>query len=211
MSSVLLAMMCVPSFAGDALDPSEDAPVKPFTGIYVRADALYSLSMPTFTFDLADADVSEGKFGGGIGIGYQFNDWLRADLTGNYIGKSSYDLDIGFASISAEHQVLSGMLTGYAELGHIAGFTPYLGFGAGVARITDSTTTSFGAGDFELKQTDFAYNIVGGASYRLNDKVTLDAGYQFFAVPSALNVLDEEFSHGIEHHQVKVGLRYNLW
>src|SRR5690606_2051787 len=83
----------------------------------------------------------------GAGIGYQFNDWLRADATlalskGNvrfaHVAESACGGGPGTACGIEDRtsmRNISAFANIYADLGTVAGFTPYVGVGAGVAHI----------------------------------------------------------------------------
>ncbi len=64
-------------------------------------------------------------------------------------------------------------------------------------------------------QYEFAYALGAGLAYKVSDNVSLDLNYQYLNVPSARYVDVEDgnvvFKEGVDHHQVRVGLRYDLW
>ena len=85
-----------------------------------------------------------------LGFGYRFNNWLRADVTGEYRGgesTSAYDQLLwndGSASPGPNYYVLRnfyhgtrsafvGLFNGYVDLGTWYGLTPFVGAGVGVA------------------------------------------------------------------------------
>ena len=87
-----------------------------------------------------DSDVTWG-----IGMGYQFNDWLRAEalatyMNGTFNGASTSTtvpctgilVAEGCATAgSADFTAYGVMANGYVDLGTYSGFTPYVGAGAG--------------------------------------------------------------------------------
>jgi opacity protein-like surface antigen len=98
----------------------------------------------------------------GVGIGYQFNSWLRADLTAEYRGSATLQGRDTFLFPNAGSTTTGGRLTNnysgsiqsnvylanfYADLGTFCGFgciTPFIGAGIGFAshkmsQITDSS------------------------------------------------------------------------
>ncbi|RVN87149.1 porin family protein, partial [Sinorhizobium meliloti] len=110
-----------------------------------------------------------------IGLGYQFTDVIRADLTAEYF-EGRFDGSSLSASPcagegagtrcalshSANFSALGLMANGYLDLATLAGFTPYLGAGIGATRIdwktTHETSTCVGAGGA-------CSGAAGGASY----------------------------------------------
>jgi opacity protein-like surface antigen len=132
---------------------------------------------------------SAGIFG--LGVGYKFNPWFRGDVTGEYRGNSNFD---GFDLISfpggfgahTYHATKSEWLAlanAYVDLGTWWGVTPFVGAGAGGARVsianfTDLTVTSAGGlpglafGDNVSK-----WNFAGALrrSYRVSPNFTVES------------------------------------
>jgi len=71
-------------------------------------------------------------------------------------------------------------------------------------------TLDFYARDAQYK---LAYSVGTGVAYRVAQNTSIDVGYQDLSAPD-LEYMD--FStlttkKGVDYHQVKVGLRYDLW
>lgn len=152
--------------------------------------------------------------------------------------------------ISIKNSMYLGMLNGYVDLGTIAGFTPYVGGGVGVAytkqtasadaRCEGSQVTTGVAGvsqttntfvcsgqasytdpadvslvSYEDDQWSIAYALNAGVGYQLTKNMTLDMGYQFTSAPNARYAQFDGTTisqqKGINVHEVRVGLRYDLW
>ncbi|PZV34020.1 outer membrane protein [Mesorhizobium kowhaii] len=191
-----------------------------------------------FAFTPASFSDKEDPIFASIGFGYHFNDYLRADLNlgylpGNKIGVSYDDTGIvvppatgTVASASLKNYAFSGMLNGYVDLGTYVGITPYLGAGIGVVRSTrklsasyftdnDDPTDDFVQNDDKTKYS-LAYTLNAGLAYQVSKNVSVDLGYQYFSAPDAEYVTAESLTSfpvhkGISNHQVKLGLRYDLW
>lgn len=147
-------------------------------------------------------------------------------------------------SDNGENKAYTLMANGYVDLGTFSGFTPFIGGGVGVAYskyrsalserdCSDSTSTSSGGGttttvDFDCYddsfydgavtsegQYNFAYSVGAGVNYQVTQNLSLDVGYEYFAVPNAEYVTYDSGAftvhEGTDYHQVKVGLRYDLW
>jgi opacity protein-like surface antigen len=143
-------------------------PVEDFGGWYLRGDIGFSNQQvknirksdesayagltsfeQTTNFDTA------GLFG--IGVGYQFNNWFRADVTGQYRGKSNFkatdtltgtNTGFPFAGIdnySASKSELLFLANAYVDLGTWWCITPFIGAGVGAARVTISNFTDTGS------------------------------------------------------------------
>lgn len=111
----------------------------------------------------------------GLGIGYNFNDWLRFDVTGEYRGSANFHgLDIGtyppaactsgpapcYATdrYTARKYEWTFLLNGYVDLGTWYNVTPFVGAGIGVTR---NTITNFG--DFSTCVNTTSCSASGGS------------------------------------------------
>lgn len=140
---------------------------------------------------------------------------------------------------SAYNKAYSLMANGYVDLGTYVGITPYVGGGIGVAYnkyyksigakdCKETPTNSAGTGGFFCNdpagyegQTDksakfnLAYSIGAGLSYQVAKNVSVDLGYEYFAVPDGKYVAYDNgvynIHKGIDYQTVKLGLRYDLW
>lgn len=214
-------------------DVEEVVPVEVGSGWYLRGDIGY-----TFDHNFADYDIDSSipgyrigrdttsVFGGG-GFGYHFNDYLRMDLTAAYLGKDEawgravdpFGAPFG-ASGSIQTTMAYGMATGYIDLGTYVGITPYIGAGAGLI-YTDLKGSGVlnvpGGSTFaSYRETDysFGYTLNAGLAYRMTENLSLDVGYQYLNAPNAKHFNFETpgfYDEGFDMHQVKVGLRYDLW
>lgn len=144
----------------------EYVPVEIGSGWYLRGDVGYALSSRAdgiFTYRTFDPIAStysisnftsgeiDTDFTVGFGVGYQYNEWLRGDLTldafrgsfrgstaapapclptAPYVGTSCRSED------SADFSVVSLLANGYVDLGTYVGFTPYVGAGAGYSYVS---------------------------------------------------------------------------
>ncbi|MER9755291.1 porin family protein [Mesorhizobium sp. M0166] len=209
-------------------------PVEVGSGWYLRGDVSYlvqkSFKDEHFAFTPASFDEKEDPIFASIGFGYHFNDYLRADLNVGYLPGNK--IDVGYndgttvASATLKNYAFSGILNGYVDLGTYVGITPYLGAGVGVVQSKRRLSASYftdnanPADDFVLRdnktQYSFAYTLNAGLAYQLSKNVSVDLGYQYFSAPDAEYVTAESLTSfpirkGINNHQVKVGLRYDLW
>ncbi|CCV04830.1 conserved exported hypothetical protein [Mesorhizobium metallidurans STM 2683] len=214
-------------------------PVEVGSGWYLRGDVAYlpqkSFENEDFAFTPASFDENEDPVFASIGFGYHFNDYLRADLNLGYLPGNK--INVGYddsatadpatvASGALKNYAYSGMLNGYVDLGTYVGITPYLGAGIGVVQSKRSLSASYftdngdDTDDFVLHdnktQYSFAYTLNAGLAYQLSKNVSVDLGYQYFSAPDAEYVTAESLTSypirkGINNHQVKLGLRYDLW
>lgn len=191
-------------------------------GFYVRGDLGYSgwvqegdpglrlLDAGRGTTDTASFDDARfGKpFSGTLGVGYQFNEMIRADVTGDYFdgrfdGSGTASSPCSgegpgtscAGSIRANYTAIGVMANGYVDIGTLAGFTPYVGAGLGVTHLrwTDiSATTSCVAGAGACSGAGavtqsfngdsswrLTYALMAGVSYDITERLKLDFGYRF--------------------------------
>lgn len=215
-AAAALALSGTSSIAADYDPPifveeaPEYVPVEIGSGWYLRGDVSYDVSSRAYDFALGGAKASNNRVGGGIGFGYHFSDQLRADLTVSYLGEDRFRGTAG----SAEQTMWSGLISGYYDIATIVGITPYIGAGLGFTytkqnvNITGMTPAAFSDSSYE-----FAYALMAGASYKVTDNVSVDAGYQFLHTPDQkyYDVGRDAIRTGDQRHLLKVGLRYDLW
>jgi opacity protein-like surface antigen len=147
----------------------------------------------------------------GVGIGYEWNNWFRTDVTAEYRTKAMFKATGSFTNFCAgggicfdvaEGNVSSAvfMANAYLDLGTWWCLTPYIGAGIGSAynRITgvqDLGINSSGTVGFGLTQADsanwnLAWNAQAGVTYNVtnNFKVDLNARYLHLGSPQTAEV-----------------------
>jgi opacity protein-like surface antigen len=142
---------------------------------------------------------------------------------------------------AAEMSAISVMANAYVDLGIVIGFTPYVGAGAGYSFVSwgglhDRVYCTDGIGQCplpvgELWSTNhdgedgwrFTYALMAGVAYDLTRNFKLDLGYKYRRIEggdmfrwdeatAALGATGAQGSHGdIDQHEVRVGLRYEIW
>jgi len=92
-----------------------------------------------------------------VGVGYQFNNWFRADVTGQYRGKSNFKgtdnftfpwgggTASGIDNYNASKSEVLVLANAYADLGTWWCVTPFIGAGVGAARVSINGFTDTGA------------------------------------------------------------------
>ena len=209
------------ALAADILPPapSLDSPAlrgrfEAESGAYLRADAgfgqlqarrpssTFSSPQPTFLREATRLDQA-GLLG--VGAGYQFNEFVRADVTGEYRGSASYSARASYAD-SANcgaarcAETYTGALRGAAVMGNVYGqigswfdVTPFIGLGLGFARTTFAPLyvvagNGHGAGQTqEVSQVRPAFALMAGGAWDLSSSVKIDAGYRYMMLGSALS------------------------
>lgn len=221
-------------------DAPEYVPVEIGSGWYLRGDIGYSFNDPyrNDTFATGPLYSFRERFNpvsGSIGMGYNFSDYFRGELNVGFLptGRSTLDYMtadglgnvVSDVAIETDNRLWSGIVSAYADLGTFAGFTPYVGAGIGVVynkrsyeSFEDFRDPAFV--DVLIEDTerhyDYAYSLAAGVSYAVTQSLSVDVGYEYFASPGAeyaeiTGPNSYSVERGIDFHQVKVGLRYDLW
>ena len=104
-----------------------------------------------------------------IGVGYQFNSWLRGDITGQYRGNSNFKgtdrvtfpasglVGNGINNYNATKSEWVVMANGYVDLGTWWCVTPFVGAGVGMARVNIANYTDNGAIDIGTTPAGVAF------------------------------------------------------
>ncbi|MFN3547959.1 MAG: outer membrane protein [Mesorhizobium sp.] len=214
----------------------EYVPVEIGSGWYLRGDVSYNFGKPFRNLDWGgptvvdeDYDESHTALSGAVGFGYHFSDHFRGDLNLGFLSSNDQNLSyaeagVSSTTVSVENEVWTGMANAYVDLGTYVGITPYLGGGLGIAyaerkqsysvNYVDVLTPDIDQHD-DKNQITWAYSLNAGASYQFTQNVSVDVGYSYLAAPSleyyTIREGEPEIAKGLKLHQVKVGLRYDLW
>jgi opacity protein-like surface antigen len=134
-------------------------------------------------------------FGGGVG--YEFNNWLRFDVTAEYRSKSpfygfiTYQNGAGAAGDQYNAFVKSDIFlaNAYIDLGTWNCLTPFIGFGIGGAYNTFSDLTDFGttAGNgvgTNASTLNFAWALHAGLSYAVTQNFSVELAYRYLSYGS---------------------------
>jgi opacity protein-like surface antigen len=209
--------------------PYAPPPVEDFGGWYLRGDIGFSNQNVKSVRDTNSAAYdnvnvsstgsfdSAGIYGGGVG--YRFNNWFRADVTGEYRGKSNFSgLDVitgtgpftgfvGTDGYTATKSELLFLANAYVDLGTWWCVTPFVGAGVGTSRVLIANFTD--TGDFingglqnhsfnsagTGSQWNFAWALHAGLAYRVSPGLTLELAYSYVnlgnGITGATNSFDQ--------------------
>jgi opacity protein-like surface antigen len=228
--------------AADLPAPYFKAPiVEEFGGWYLRGDvgwsnqevrSLWNVLYTTSTV----TNLNKGfEVGGifGLGVGYQFNNWIRVDVTGEFrSGSTFHGLDryvgIGFAgtdeytAIKSEWLFLANV---YVDLGTWKGITPYVGAGVGFSRNTisnflDVNTPNAGvAFAAAASKWNLAWALHAGLAYRVTPNFLVDLSYRYVSLGDAITgdiiaydgtnpSVNPMHFRGLTSHDVRLGVRW---
>ena len=210
------------------VEPAYAAPVEVGGGWYLRGDVGVS-HVETSRWQQARrfddtstvlragfiTDQIEGSAFAGIGIGYQFNSWFRADLTaeyrhaatarGTYQEHTSFGCFIGTCDFRGQNNYRGSLdsivvlANGYFDLGTWHGITPFVGAGVGFAhnRMTGFTEDGYQQGTLsgfgpvatslivDNEKTNFAWALHAGLGYAVSPNLKLELGYRYLNLGEA--------------------------
>jgi opacity protein-like surface antigen len=185
-----------------------------------------NISHPTFATAPQFVFLDKGGFDSapffGGGVGYQWNSWLRVDLTAEYRGKAKFHaLDRFFNTgttafntndYTASKSEFVGLVNAYLDLGTWWCITPFIGAGVGVAynkieHFRDTNVIAGGGGWADAgEKTNLAWALHAGASYKVTSNFAVDLSYRYLNLGKAetglLVNLDPTFTSGNPLHPV---------
>lgn len=252
-AAAALLVSTTASFAADLYQPEPapimDAPevtVSEASGWYLRGDLGYSFNKLRgadffqgsngYRADFASASLKDA-FTIGAGVGYQVNNYLRTDLTFDYMFKSDFrgsthggGADFGACVGACTSNDLSAMraytlmANAYVDLGTYGLFTPYVGGGIGGSYVKwdklrntscaddgsscDDTVEHGGKGSWR-----FAYQLMAGTTIDVSCNVKADVGYRFRQTMGGDMFGYEQnggpgYDKGFYSHEIRAGARY---
>ena len=225
-----VSLLSQAAFAADlAIAPSPmyaPPPVEEFGGWYLRGDIgmtnqqLKKLDNPgdpnTALFTSTGLGFDSATLFD-LGVGYQFNNWFRADVIGQWRGRANFHgsqfAPVGvFGATFTEANNYSGskseavvMANAYFDLGTWWYVTPYVGAGIGGSYnrisgfrddgviinggvLSNSVTYAGDAGKW-----NFAWALHAGLGYRVTPNVTLELGYSYMNLGDAVTGTTNSF------------------
>lgn len=273
LTSVLLSTSAVGTLAADMDYPVNPTPqytnVEYGSGWYLRGDIGYTMHTSTTLSYYSDARYDydsqsvEESSSWSIGVGFNFNDYLRADLTYETSDGHQWDgVSVGtlcggglapgdcYSEDEADFDRDSLMANAYVSLGTWHGFTPYVGAGIGLTHLqwnsyssdayctvevgetcsygahsgvgTDPETYYGGRTTYGTESTTaLTYALAAGFDYRFDQNWVLDMGYKWTNIDGGIVIKEDANGIGapqgdskfdnISIHEIKVGLRYEIW
>ncbi|MBS8260944.1 porin family protein [Roseibium polysiphoniae] len=205
-------------------------------GWYLRGDIGYKVyNEPNTTFNgnsgllRYDREELDDAWMIGVGVGYQFTDYFRGDLTIDYETKAKYSgrgpcvcVAPGYSIENADIDVWTVMLNGYVDIGTWHNITPYVGAGIGASYVNvsgynsvnpDGTTPSYDGSNGEW---NLAWALMAGASYAVTNNWSVDAGYQYRNLGTGKSVKIHDAGNtrvefkDITAHEFRLGARYTF-
>jgi opacity protein-like surface antigen len=180
------------------------------TGWYLRGDIGISeyqegkFSSPNLPpAEFLAADFGSGSLAG-LGVGFEFNNWFRADITGEYRFSEGFkvfdrvDFDAGGVPgvtrgiMHGDYSAFVFLANGYVDLGTWYGITPFIGAGIGVAHnklsgsrqsVTEipvgGAAAPSGGWFGDGTKTSLAWALHAGLAYNVTRHFAVEMGYRY--------------------------------
>ena len=197
----------------------------------MRANQLEYIRNPLNFNDFAIEHSSMGDtFFIGGGVGYEFNNWLRFDVTGEYRGKTtvnavgSYTFGGGTFGDVYQGYLKSWVFlaNAYVDLGTWNCFTPFVGAGIGFTRNTLNDFVDTGLGTSgrgfgrDTSEWHAAWALHAGVAYNVTKNFKVELAYRYLNLGSITDTIDcvggcnpDSYKFGNIHSQdIKLGLRW---
>jgi len=218
--------------------------VEEFSGWYLRGDigmtnqSVGSITNPLDSTATSVNTVQKGFDSSmlfGLGIGYQYNPWLRFDVTGEYRSRANFHglqvVNSGGTTFTDEYRGSKSewlfLANAYVDLGTWYCVTPFVGAGIGGSYNTihdflDVNTPNSGvAFSSDASKWSFAWALHAGLAYKVNPQMTVEFVYRYVNLGSAVsgdlgtylgvNAINNPTTfNNLTSHDFKLGIRWLL-
>ncbi|MEQ1616880.1 MAG: outer membrane beta-barrel protein [Terricaulis sp.] len=149
-------------------------------------------------FNSAEADLEDGWLVD-AGLGYAFANGFRAEAE---LARRDDEVDVGsqYYYLSSSDNVIASslMLNGFYDFNRGGSIQPYVGIGAGYAKVAIG----------EADDGNWAWQALAGVAIPLSERMSVDVGYRYFNVDDLdyPGVSDADY----RHEAATIGLRYQF-
>ncbi|MDO3377331.1 outer membrane protein [Geoalkalibacter halelectricus] len=182
----------------------------PYLSVHVGATWLDDADNDFKGFPLTFKSEYDTGYTVGAAAGYDFNMW-RAEFEIAYRQNDVDKIKIPGETFNGggDTSALSFMVNGYFDIHNQSAFTPYLGAGIGLARVSANDWKAEGEKIVDDSDTVFAYQLGAGVGWEFMPNLTLDLGYRYFATadPEFRDVDGDKFESEYKSHNLMLGLR----
>ena len=209
MKKLLLTSLAVVAFAG-AASAETSVCVRP----YVSAKATYGkVEMDGRLSDYKTAKT-DWKWGGSAAIGLKMCAF-RTEFEYNQLfsrARDTREYNSTTGDVSQGSQIYrSYMLNGYFDIPTYTPVHPYVGVGVGLARVKNRLAILTGPSVTKRRETNVAYQLMGGIGYNITRNWTLDVGYRWVDNGKSTWHTDAgKVKFGSTENQFTAGLRYTF-
>jgi opacity protein-like surface antigen len=207
MASAAACLAVTAASAADLPPPPPPIPVPVFSGWYLRGDTGMTNQQTNSLTNVVAPGTSVGtKFLTfdsapmySLGAGYQFNNWLRFDVTGEYRGNAHFHgqqvAQFGGIILPDDYNASKSewlfLANAYVDLGTWWFITPFIGAGVGTSRNTISSFVDIGATQVGVpailsttygenaSKWNFAWAAYAGLAYQVAPGLNLEMTYRY--------------------------------
>jgi opacity protein-like surface antigen len=166
----------------------------------------------------------------GLGGGFQFNQWFRADITVDYQKLWRRDglqvamycfspvASVCTSSVDNRAESISFLANAYLDLGNWWGFTPYIGAGIGANLLIQDANVQWAPALWPYDVTifhshdrvNFSYAAMAGVSYDIDEHWKVDLGYRWINLGriDGYDIYNRYISRDLLSNQLRLGFRY---
>jgi len=162
--------------------------------------------------------LNDNTWGGHIAVGAKYGafrletEYNQDKSTRKIFAWDSNDSDREKFNVKTQ----SLMLNAYYDFNLCSRFTPYVGVGAGIAKL-NFRVKDYEEGYSESNTTsNFAWQVGAGVSYAATDSMDVDFGYRYVDTGAANfhKTVYDEYKYGLKlntaRHEIYAGIRYNF-
>lgn len=178
-------------------------PVEFGSGWYLRGDigTFHASGSTNSGPDLTNVTWGEDVSLSG-GFGYSFTDRVRLGFTVSHFDNLALD------SLTGDLSATLFQVDAHYNFGDLGGFSPYLGAGIGIGNVLWENAPAVGHDRSSL----LAASLMAGLDYRLSDHWIVDMGYRFSMLSDfSMNDSTQVFVDELNIHELRIGLRYEIW
>lgn len=147
------------------------------------------------------SNTNKGVFGGGIAVGYDFNDQyqlpVRFELAAKFRGDAEgsqrlTDEDGDSETVKNKVRMDTYMVNGYYDFYNSSDFTPYLTAGVGLSRLKHKISDESGEA-MSANSNNFAWGVGAGVKYAVTSNISVDASYRYIDGGKVTNSRTDSF------------------
>jgi opacity protein-like surface antigen len=197
------------------------------SGWYLRADIGYRWNSGGPSNSNVTSERYTNSYDASVGFGLKYQ-WFRADVIYDRSGPTRVSAFTTVATnqpqFTAKIRSETVLVNGYVDFGTWGGFTPYVGGGAGVARLksvnyvdtTDSPSNNVWGVTGPGKSQNFAWAAMAGVAYQISPSWMIDVGFRHLDLGDVVSSegagtrTNAIVFKGQTVNEVRIGLRYLL-
>ncbi|MBO4285069.1 MAG: porin family protein [Alphaproteobacteria bacterium] len=177
---------------------------------YVAARISYDFTRNNAVVNSMKIKGNDNTWGSHIAVGAKHGAFrLETEYNGGKTAKKKYKGEEIDAKINLKTRSL--MVNAYYDINLCSRFTPYVGVGAGIAKL-DLRGNLGGQAVEKVNTSNFAWQIGAGVSYAATDSMDVDFGYRYVDTGAAYVAKGDLLNAKLNtaRHEIYAGIRYNF-